>query len=56
MAGDGKLQIEELVNNWNALCQHSVNGDELMSAFNTLDMDGDGYIKLNELVVSEAAS
>ncbi|XP_067934439.1 calmodulin-like [Watersipora subatra] len=48
--GDGKLQIEELVENWDALCQHSVNGKQLMDAFNKLDLDGDGYIKLDELV------
>lgn len=52
LLGDGQLQIEELVNNWYALCQHSVNGDELLEAFNTLDVDHDGYIRLDELAVS----
>ena len=39
------------MDNWNALCQHSVNGDELMDAFHKFDLDGDGLIKLYELVV-----
>lgn len=28
-----------------------MNGDELMTAFSKLDLDGDGFIKLDELVV-----
>jgi EF-hand domain pair len=45
-AGDGKLQIEELVNNLELLNEHSVNGDELMSAFRAFDTDNDGHIRL----------
>lgn len=49
--GDGKIQIKELVDNWNVLAQHSVNGDELMESFKKFDVNNDGFIKLPELKV-----
>ncbi|KAF6025702.1 hypothetical protein EB796_015953 [Bugula neritina] len=49
---NSKCVISELVENWEALSQHSVNGDELMNAFNTLDLDHDGFIKLDEMLAS----
>lgn len=50
--GDGKLQIKELVDNWKILAQHSVNGDDLLSAFKVIDKNKDGFVRLAELKVS----
>ena len=43
--GDGKLSIDEIVDNMNVLNQHCVNGTELLSAFNKIDKDGNGSIR-----------
>ena len=45
VVGDGKLQIDELLDNWEVLCHHSVFGKEMMEAFKVLDKNGDGWIR-----------
>lgn len=45
VSGDGKLQIEELLANIEVLNEHSVNGEQLMAAFNTFDVNKDGFIR-----------
>ncbi|KAK2142366.1 hypothetical protein LSH36_965g01028 [Paralvinella palmiformis] len=47
--GDGHLQIEELMDNLHVLYQHAIHRDELMTAFNTFDINKDGYIRYTEL-------
>lgn len=51
LLGDGKLQIEELVNSWETLTQHSFNGEELMEAFKTFDKKNTGFIRIRDLKV-----
>jgi Ca2+-binding EF-hand superfamily protein len=45
VSGDGKLQIEELLQNIEVLNAHSINGEQLMTAFNTFDVNKDGFIR-----------
>ena len=52
LTGDGCLQITELVDNWKVLAQHSVNGDQLLEAFKTIDKNKDGFIRNHELKVN----
>lgn len=52
IAGDGNLEITELVDNYKILAQHSVNCEELLDAFNRLDTNKDGFLNLLELKVS----
>jgi len=54
--GDGCVQISELVNQWEALAEHSVNGEELMDAFHKLDINNDGFIRITELKVITSTS
>lgn len=51
-AGDGKLQVTELVENWPYLIQYGVNGPDLYEAFKALDLNNDGYVRIVELKVS----
>ena len=53
VAGDGKLQIEELVKNIDVLNEHSVNGEQLKEAFLAFDTNKDGYIRSVRYDLSE---
>jgi len=48
-SGDGKLQIEELLENVHILYAHSLRSKELMAAFKKFDGNGDGYIRHNNI-------
>ncbi|XP_067934379.1 uncharacterized protein [Watersipora subatra] len=47
--GNGKISIEELVDNYHILVQHSIHGEELIDAFNKFDTNKDGFLNLPEL-------
>lgn len=48
--GDGKLQIQELLDNIHVLHDHNVHREDLMEAFKRFDTDGNGYIRFVELL------
>lgn len=39
------MQIDELVDNLEILCEHAENGSQLIEAFKTFDIHKDGFIR-----------
>ena len=53
-AGDGEIQIDELVDNMDVLIKYSVDGAKLQDAFQKLDLNGDGFIRQDDGVAMRA--
>ena len=53
-AGDGEIQIDELVDNMDVLIKYSVDGAKLQDAFQKLDLNGDGFIRQDDSVAMRA--
>ena len=45
LAGDGFLEVEELLANMDVINWHSFYGKELMREFTAIDLDRDGFIR-----------
>ena len=45
IADNGKLEVNELLNNMHILNAHSLNKEQLMHAFKMFDANGDGAIR-----------
>ena len=44
LAGDGRLSVDELLENIHVISAHSLQGEEIMEAFEKLDLNKDGVI------------
>ena len=43
--GDGHLTVDELIENIHVINAHSLQGEEIMDAFDKLDLNKDGVIR-----------
>ena len=43
--GDGKLEIDDVMDSLDVINQHSINGAQLMEAFQLFDINKDGFIR-----------
>ena len=48
-SGDGKIHIDELVENLDAMVIHDIRGEELMKAFELFDRDKSGSIRYGSI-------
>ena len=48
--GNGRLEVDEVIANWDAIMKHSVLGEDLLESFRAFDTDGNGTIRLPEML------